>query len=225
MIVYGKQVIMYLLEHHREKIQEIYLSKDIEPKLFSMIARNNQVILRLDNKKAQSLAKGGNHQGFLAKIIPPAQTPLKDIKKFDKLLVLCGITDVGNIGAIFRSAYCLGVDGIILGVSESISYEGVLRSSVGAMLDIPFCISKNILDIINELKNEDFFCYGADMRGENIQEVNVKSKWALFLGNEGDGLNRKILSKLDKIVSVKIKSGFNSLNVSVAAGILINRMS
>lgn len=224
MIVYGKQVIMYLIENHPHQIEEIYLSKEVDSKLFSMIARDNRVILRLDNKKAQALAKGGNHQGFLAKITPPVQTSLKEIKKFDKLLVLCGITDVGNIGAIFRSAYCLGVQGIILGLSESISYEGVLRSSVGAMLDMPFCISKNVLDIINELKNEDFCCYGADMKGEDISQVSVKNKWALFLGNESEGLNRKILSKLDKIVSIKIKNDFNSLNVSVAAGILINRM-
>ncbi|MDO7252945.1 23S rRNA (guanosine(2251)-2'-O)-methyltransferase RlmB [Helicobacter cappadocius] len=224
MIVYGKQVVMYLLQYHPQKIEEIYLAKEIEPKLFSMMAKNNRVILRVDNKKAQALARGGNHQGFLAKIIPPTHTPIKDIKKFNRLLILCGITDVGNIGAIFRSAYCLGVEGIVLGLSESISYEGVLRSSVGAMLDIPFCISKNVLEIINELKNEGFCCYGADMKGENIQEVSIKNKWALFLGNEGAGLNRKILSKLDKIVSIKIKNDFNSLNVSVAAGILINRM-
>ncbi|PAF52784.1 23S rRNA (guanosine(2251)-2'-O)-methyltransferase RlmB [Helicobacter sp. 13S00477-4] len=224
MIVYGKQVVLHLVESYPQYIEEIYLAKEVEPKIFSLIARDNRAIVRLDSKKAQAMSKGGNHQGFLARIVPPVSLAFKEIKKYNKILVLCGITDVGNIGAIFRTAYCLGIDGIVLSLCENFSYEGVLRSSVGSMFDMPFCVNKNVLDVINELKNENTYCYGADIRGENIKSIQIKDKWALFLGAEGEGLNKKILSKLDKIVRIEMKKDFNSLNVSVAAGILINRM-
>ncbi|PAF42604.1 23S rRNA (guanosine(2251)-2'-O)-methyltransferase RlmB [Helicobacter sp. 11S03491-1] len=223
MIVYGKQVILYLAQHHPQKIEEIYLPKEIDSKLFSLLAKKHP-ILRLDFKKAQAMARGGNHQGFLAKITPPEPILFKDIKKYNKLLVLCGVSDVGNIGAIFRSAYCLGIEGIVLSVLGNISYEGILRSSVGAMLDVPFCIHKNTLDIVHEFKNEGIYCYGACVDGEDVKNISTKQRWALFLGSEAEGLSKKILSKLDKIISIKIKTDFNSLNVSVAAGILINRM-
>ncbi|PAF45244.1 23S rRNA (guanosine(2251)-2'-O)-methyltransferase RlmB [Helicobacter sp. 11S02596-1] len=224
MIVYGKRIVMHLLERHPERIEEIYLAKEIDPKIFTFMAKNNRRILRTDTKKAQAMARGGNHQGFLAKILPPSPISVSEIKKYHKILVLCDITDVGNIGAIVRTAYCLGVDGVVLGLRESFSFEGVVRSSAGAMLDMPFCICKNILDLINELKNEGIQCYGADVGGQDIVGIEPKEKWALFLGSEGVGLHKKILSKLDKIVSIKMKRDFNSLNVSVAAGILINRM-
>lgn len=224
MIIYGKQVVMYMMSHYPENIIEFYFSKEIPQDLFRKISKLSKPILRLDNKKAQAMAQNRNHQGFFAKIIPPSPTDFKIIKKYSKILVLCSISDVGNIGAIFRSAYCLGIEGIIISGIENISIEGILRSSVGAMLDMPFCIYKNTLDMINELKNEEIFCYGADLNGEDIKNIESKNKWALFLGNENEGLNRKIVSKLDKIITIKMKNHFNSLNVSVAAGILINRM-
>lgn len=225
LFVYGKQVVMYLSSKQPESLKEIYLSKKIDPKIFSLLSKTNCPILRLDNKKAQALAKGGNHQGFLAKIIAPKPVLLKDIKQYSRLLVLCGISDVGNIGAIFRSAYCLGIEGIILCLSETLALDGVVRSSVGALLELPFYLCKNALDIINELKNEGICCYGADMNGEDIATCkDIRGKWALFLGSEGDGLGRKISLKLDKMVSIKLRNDFDSLNVSVTAGILIHRM-
>lgn len=225
LFVYGKQVVMYLALHQVEYLQEIYLSKEIDPKTFSFLSKTRRPILRLDNKKAQALARGGNHQGFLAKIFAPKPISLKDMKQYDKILVLCGISDVGNIGAIFRSAYCLGVEGIIICLSEVLAFEGIARSSVGALFELPFCLHKNTLDVINELKNKGIYCYGADINGEDIRNCgNIQGKWALFLGSEGEGLGRKISSKLDRIVSIKLKNDFDSLNVSVTAGILIHRM-
>lgn len=225
LFVYGKQVVMYLALHRVEYLKEIYLSKEIDSKTFSLLSKTRRPILRLDNKKAQALARGGNHQGFLAKISAPKPISLKDIKQYDKILVLCGISDIGNIGAIFRSAYCLGVQGIIICLSEVLAFEGIVRTSVGALFELPFCLHKNTLDVINEFKNEGIYCYGADMNGEDIRNCkNIEGKWALFLGSEGEGLGRKISSKLDRIVSIKLKNDFDSLNVSVTAGILIHRM-
>ncbi|RDU72799.1 23S rRNA (guanosine(2251)-2'-O)-methyltransferase RlmB [Helicobacter anseris] len=224
MIVFGKQSVCYILEYAPHLIEEIYFSKEIDKKLFSKFSKLSKPIIRLDNKKAQSLAKGGNHQGFFLKIASLEQSSFKEIKSMRKILVLCGITDTGNIGSIFRSAYCLGIEAIVLSGIKSFSIEGVLRSSVGAILQVPFCIFENPLDVINELRNEKFFLYGADMSGKDISQCNIADKYALFLGSEGSGLGGKILSKLDTILSIRMHNSFNSLNVAVAAGILMHRM-
>ena len=224
MIVYGKQSVCYILEHAPHLIEEIYFSKEIDRRLFGRFSRLQKPIIKIDNKKAQSLAKGGNHQGFFLKIAPLEQTSFKDIKQMQKILVLCGITDTGNIGSIFRSAYCLGVGAVVLCGIKSFSIEGVLRSSVGAILHTPFCVYEDALSVINELKNEDITLYGADMSGEDIASLKAGGRWALFLGSEGKGLGGKILSKIDTIVSINMKSDFNSLNVAVAAGIFMHRI-
>lgn len=225
MIVYGKQILLYILERCPQRIEEVYLAKEIEPKLFSKLASLGVKILRLDSKKAQSLARGGNHQGFLAKITPIEPVSKKEILQYNHLLVLCGISDVGNIGSIFRSAYSLGVEGIVIGGNLGAhALEGGIRSSSGAMLSLPFHLTPYPLELIAELKDKGVVCYGADMGGEEISKVNTAKQWALFLGSEGEGLSGKIKQKMDKIISIEMKNDFNSLNVGVAAGILIHRL-
>lgn len=224
MIVFGKQSVCYIMENFPQLIQEIYFSKEVDKKLFTKFSRLQKPILRIDNKKAQSLAKGGNHQGFFLKITSLAPTSFKEIKTMKKILVLCGLTDIGNIGSIFRSAYCFGIDAIVLSGIKSFSIEGVIRSSVGAILQLPFCVIENTMDLINELKHENFFLYGADMSGKDITECVIAQKYALFLGSEANGLGNKILSKLDTITSIRMRGKFDSLNVAVAAGILMHRM-
>lgn len=224
MLIYGKQTFHYLCQHHSELIEEIYLSKELDKKEFSAIARLNKPILRVDNKKAQSMAKGGNHQGMFAKI---QELPFKEfaaLKKADFLLLLCGLTDVGNLGAIIRTAYSLGVGGVILGGLKQINLEGVIRTSSGAALDMPMCLQFNILDTVNELKQSGFSCYGADMKGEDIRKGGFESKKVLVLGHEHEGIPNKVLTKMDKIVRIEMEHGFDSLNVNAAAAIMMDRM-
>ncbi|WP_104713837.1 23S rRNA (guanosine(2251)-2'-O)-methyltransferase RlmB [Helicobacter cetorum] len=223
-VIYGKQVISHILTKHSTKFQEIYLSKEIDKKLFFALKKACPSIIKVDNKKAQALAKGGNHQGVLAKVEMPLACSLKEIKKGEKLLVLCGITDVGNIGGIFRSAYCLGMDGIILDFAKEFAYEGIVRSSLGLMYDLPFSVVPNTLDLINELKTSKFLCLGADIKGSSKLETPIE-KCALFLGGEHEGLSKKILAKMDTLVSVEMRRDFDSLNVSVAAGILMDKIN
>lgn len=140
------------------------------------------------------------------------------------ILVLDGLTDVGNIGAIARSAYSLGVDAIIASNVKSLNNSGLIRTSAGAMLDIPFGLYPNSLDLANELKQSDFALIGATMDGTDLKKygkIDNTDKVALFLGSEGEGLSKKVIKKLDLKVSIGMQHEFDSLNVSVAAGILI----
>ncbi len=224
MVVYGKQIFLHVLKKHPQLIQKIYLSKEIDKKLFSKVASLNKDIIRLDNKKAQALARGGNHQGYFLEIDDFEYTPFEDMKHSQFLLVLSGVTDVGNIGAIVRSAYALGVDGVILSGVKSINNAAIMRTSSGAMLDMPLTIFSDTLTLLNELKQIKFFIYSADMSGDDVREVSFNQKKVLLLGSEGEGLSKKILSKSDKKISIKMARDFDSLNVSVAFAILCDRM-
>jgi beta-glucanase (GH16 family) len=124
MIIYGKQIVLYVLEKHSDLIEEIFLSKEIDNKLFSRFAKLNKKIHRVDNQKAQALAKGGNHQGMILKLSEFNYTPLKQIKDMNFIVVLDGLTDVGNIGAIARTAYSLGVQGLIASNIKTVNNSG-----------------------------------------------------------------------------------------------------
>lgn len=223
MIVYGKQVVFYILENHPKLIKEIYLTKEIDKKLFKKFMDTGIKIIRPDSKKAQSLARGGNHQGFLLDIEEFEFTPIKDIKQNEFIVVLDGLSDVGNIGAIIRSCYALGVDSVVVCGLKNFNPAPVIRTSSGAMLDIPIATMQSSYDLANELKQVGFTLVGADMDGYEVKSITRenKQKTALFLGNESEGLSNKLKKKLDLKVSIGMKNNFDSLNVSVAAGILI----
>lgn len=225
MLIYGKQLFLYILEKYPEKIQEIMLSKEVDKKLFNQLIKLNKKIIKLDNKKAQALAKGGNHQGFFLEIEDIEFQNINEIKKSNFLLVLVGLTDVGNIGSIIRSAYALGVDGVVISENKNINLSAVARSSSGAIFDMPISLFPNTLDLINELKQLSFSTYVATMDGVDVKEVEFpKNKKVLFLGSEGEGVPKKVLNRVDTKVSIKMQRNFDSLNVNSAASILIDRM-
>ncbi len=228
MIIYGKQVCLHALEHHEAKIKTVYVaqkgtnSKGTLPK--ALFHKYHDKIKFLEEKWAQSMSKGGNHQGLLIEMVDFEEASFSQVKKNDFIVVLDGLTDVGNIGAIVRSAYALGADAIIASGVKQLNFAAISRSSSGALLDMPFMIVPNILDTFNELGQLGFSVYGASMEGENVQSVVFDTKRVLVLGSEGKGLSRKVMGKVDHMVSIEMKHEFDSLNVSAAAAILIHRM-
>ncbi|EGK8097209.1 23S rRNA (guanosine(2251)-2'-O)-methyltransferase RlmB [Campylobacter lari] len=223
MIVYGKQVFFYILEKHKEKIKEIYLAKECEKADFSKIAKASKKIKKLDFKTAQSLARGGNHQGFLMEIDEFEFSSFESLKEKDFIVILYNISDVGNIGAIVRSAYALGADGVIL-VAKSVAIDGVIRASSGAALDMKIVLNDDILSMINELKQKGFYIYASASEGSDIHTIKAKDKKVLIMGSEGFGIAPKVLKKCDECVGIKMHNDFDSLNVSAAFAILCDRM-
>jgi len=224
MIIYGKQVCLHALQEHEASIKTVYIAKKgiLPQKLFEAYQPK---IKFLEEKWAQKMSKGGNHQGLLIEMEPLAQSDLNTLKKESFILVLDGLTDTGNIGAIVRSAYALGVDGIIATGVKSLKYEAIVRTSSGALLNMPFTIIPNILDVLNELKQVDFKLYGASMEGEELNKCQFNEKKVLILGSEGKGISKKAISKIDQMVSIEMKHEFDSLNVSAAAAIILHRMN
>lgn len=224
MIVYGKQVFFYLLQRHKELINELYLAKECDKATFSQVARSGFKIKKLDFKAAQAYAKGGNHQGFLMDIKEPSFSTLSELKKDDFLVMLWGVSDMGNHGAIIRTAYALGVDGLIF-VGRRLNMETLMRTSSGAAASLPIVLLEDGLSALNELKQVGFSLYGADSGGKEIHNFKVnEGKKVLIMGSEGEGLSQKIMKKCDDCVGIAMKNDFDSLNVSAAFAILCDRM-
>ena len=223
MIIYGKQLFLHILNKRPQILEEIYLSKECDKKLFSKICGTGKKIIRVDNQKAQSLARGGNHQGFLANVSEFEFSDIAELKKLNFIAILYGISDVGNIGAIARSDYALGCEGLVI-VAKSINMQGVLRSSSGAAYEIPIAIFEDGLSLLNELKQFGFKIYATASNGKNVKEMKFAGKRALVMGSEGEGIPQKALAKCDECIGIKLKEGWDSLNVSAAFAIICDRM-
>ena len=224
MLIYAKQPIYYLINNYPHKIKKLYLAKELEKKEYSRLMKMGFEIKRIPNEAAQKMCKNASHQGFLAEVedVNLQQYDFFLDKKF--VLILSGVTDVGNIGALVRSAYALGVDAIIACGVKQLPLDTIMRTSTGALYDMPFAIENNIHDVLNDFKTSGFTSYGADMSGMDIRETRIDKKKILVLGSEGEGLSSRVVSKLDCAVSINMKHSFDSLNVSVAGAILMDRM-
>ena len=224
MLIYAKQPIYYLLERHPERIRTLYLAKEIDKKEYARLMKIGIEIKRIPNEAAVKMTKGASHQGFLAEVDDIVLRDYREFLELDFILVLAGLTDIGNIGSLTRTGYALGVDAIVATGVSRLSLEGIARVSTGALFDMPFGITKNIHDLLNDLKTSGFTIFGADMGGEDIRHIDPPKKRALVLGSEGEGLPKRVRSKLDQVVSIKMEHAFDSLNVAVAGAILIDRM-
>lgn len=224
MLIYAKQPVNYVIKNYPTKIKTLYLAKDIDKKEYSRLMKMGFEVKRIPADAAGKMCKNASHQGILAEV---DEYNLQDYKTFlDKnfVLVLSSLTDVGNIGAIIRSAYALGVDAVVACGVKKLPLEAIMRTSTGALYDMPFALEQNIHNVLNDFKTSGFTSYGADMGGCDIRDVKVKQKRVLVLGSEGEGLTNRVSSKLDEIVSIKMAHEFDSLNVSVAGAILMDRM-
>ncbi len=232
MIVYGKQVVFFVLDKYPHLINKIYfaISKKLDKNEFNKFSSLNKPIIKLDFKKAQALAQGNNHQGYFLDIQDVDFVSLKALIKKNKsefILMLDDIQDMGNIGALLRSAYGFGIDGVIFSSPNNINLSAIVRTSSGLALCLPLSKQNNSSDCINELKQAGFRIFGANMDGEDISCVKLQpnTKRVLLLSNEHRGLSKKIKSKMDTIVKVKTINNLESLNVSVAGAILMRELS
>ena len=223
MIVFGKQVFFYILARQKDLVREIYLAKEVDKQSFAIIAKSGFKVKKLDFKTAQALARGGNHQGFLMDIKDFEFSPFSEVKKDEFIAMFCGISDVGNVGAMARTAFAFGVNSLIIS-GKSIAMDAVVRASSGAALDVKICLIQDILSALNELKQLGFKLYASAKGGKSPSKINFKGKKLLIMGSEGFGLPSKITAKCDECVGIEMKNDFDSLNVSAAFAILCDRM-
>lgn len=142
-----------------------------------------------------------------------------------KLIMLDDVNDPGNLGTIIRTAAGLGYDGIIMSPNTVDLYnEKVIRSTQGVMFKIPI-IKANLQEIIKLLKKEKVFCIGTALtNAKDVKHITKKDKFAICLGNEAKGISKEVLDNMDENVKIAMKNDVESLNVSIAAGIIMHEM-
>jgi 23S rRNA (guanosine2251-2'-O)-methyltransferase len=172
-----------------------------------------------------------DHRGIALEI--PEAGPRSDVKldefietlgeKKDVLvLILDEITDPHNYGAILRSCDQFGVDLVISRDRRNAKHAEVIsRTSAGAVDWVPAAEVANLVRAAEDLKDAGFWIYGADMEGDPVHTVDLRGRAALVLGGEGEGISRLLAERCDRMVSIPTKGRVDSLNVSVAAGILL----
>ncbi|MBQ6780606.1 MAG: 23S rRNA (guanosine(2251)-2'-O)-methyltransferase RlmB [Treponema sp.] len=141
------------------------------------------------------------------------------------VLILDSITDPHNVGAILRSCDQFGADLVIMpqkrGANDFEDNEIIARASAGASSWVPVTVVTNLVRAAQQLKNADFWIYGADAGGESVQSVQFAPKTAIVMGSEGTGIARLLREQCDSVVSIPTCGKIDSLNVSVAAGVLL----
>ena len=168
------------------------------------------------------------NQGFIAYVSDYEYKEFSDVlnKLKDKddafIVVLDGIEDPHNLGAIIRTAEATGVDGIIIPKHRSVSVNAtVAKSASGALEYVNVCKVTNLSNAIDELKKNGFWIYAADMDGSNWFEPDFTGATAIVIGSEGNGVSRLVKDKCDGVISMPMNGKINSLNASVAAGVLM----
>lgn len=172
---------------------------------------------------------GGKHQGFIAEITDFVYCELSDILDYaaetgrPPFIVICdGIEDPHNLGSIIRVAECAGVHGIIIPERRSVSVnDTVVKVSAGAANHMRVAKVTNCNDAIKELKSRGVWVYCADMDGEEMTKTDLTGAAALVIGGEGAGVHRLIKANCDAVVRIPMFGKINSLNASVATGIII----
>lgn len=182
-----------------------------------------------DSKRLDELCGSVRHQGVALFAAAHEYASLEDVFALAEsrgeppFLVLCdGLEDPHNLGAILRSAEASGVHGVIVPERRSVSLSaGAGRASAGALEYVPVVRAVNLNAVVRELKERGLWIYAADADGQSCYETDMSGPAALIIGSEGRGVSRLLRENADFIVSIPMKGKINSLNASVAAGILM----
>lgn len=192
-------------------------------------AKKNQTIVKFITKeRLDQMSETGKHQGVIAIAAAYAYAEVDDIlenarKKGESpfIFILDNIEDPHNLGAIIRTANLAGAHGVIIPKRRAVGLTAtVARTSAGALNYTPVAKVTNIGVTIEELKKEGLWFVCADMDGEVMYNLDLKGPIGLVIGNEGDGVSRLVKEKCDFVASIPMKGDIDSLNASVAAGVL-----
>lgn len=231
-LIYGIRPVVEALRSGKE-IEKIFLQSTLQGSLLQElkegIAKRKTVVQYVPVEKLNRLTRN-NHQGVVAVIslieyysFEEIVTQIIEKGKMPFLLMLDRVTDVRNLGAIARSAECAGVDAIIVPQYSSAQInEDAIKTSSGALLRIPICREQNLKTSINLAKEMGVNVYCATEKGgELFTQVPMKESLMIVMGSEDTGVSPEIIKLCDRKIKIPIKANIESLNVSVAAGILI----
>ncbi|WP_315074817.1 23S rRNA (guanosine(2251)-2'-O)-methyltransferase RlmB [uncultured Clostridium sp.] len=232
-IVIGRNAVIEALKEDRT-IETLYISNSkLEGSINTIvsIAKEKRILIKeVDKRKLDSMCGGETHQGVIAKVTPYKYSEVSDILAFAEerkeapfIVILDEVEDPHNLGSIVRTAELFGVHGIIIPKRRSASVSTtVYKSSVGAIEHVKIAKVTNLNSTIEDLKQKGIWVYGADIRAEEYSyQVDFSGPCAVIIGNEGRGISKLTVQKCDKLIKIPMVGKINSLNASVAGGIIM----
>lgn len=236
-----KQINESIIEGRNPVIEALRAGKTID-KLFVLDGCNDGPVMTIkreakkkdifvkyvSKERLDQLSETGKHQGVIAYSAAYEYSELEDIFELAAqkeeppfVFILDGIEDPHNLGAIIRTANLSGAHGVIISKNRAVGLTStVARTSAGALNYTPVVRVTNIAQTIEELKKQGMWFVCADMDGEVMYNLNLTGSIGLVIGNEGDGVSRLVKEKCDYVAAIPMKGDIDSLNASVATGVL-----
>lgn len=226
-LAYGKNSVLSALE--AGIVQELYVLDSFKDERIEAFVKQNKVPVKIVNKKEINSFLSVNHQGVIAKVESFKFTPLQTL--FTKIqnvkdpivLLLDEISDPHNFGAIIRSAEAFGVQAIIIKKDRQVTVNPtVMKVATGAQNKVMICEVANLNNALQELKKNGFWVVSTALdTKQNVSDLKYDFKVALVVGNEGKGVSSLVLKNSDYVVKIPMLGTINSLNVSVATGVVL----
>ena len=230
-LIYGKNPVLEAIKSDTT-INKIYAqtsNKEIDFVIKEALKRKI-IVVNTDKQKLDKMIDGKNSQGIIASVTDFEYSEIEDIINYAKsrnedpfVLILDKIEDPHNLGAIIRSAECMGVHGIIIQKRNAcLVTDTVEKVAAGACSYVKVARVTNITESLKKLKEYGLWIYGLDMAGEsNIYDTKLEGAIGIVVGNEGEGISRLVKENCDVLMKIPMTGKINSLNASVSAAISI----
>lgn len=227
MLVYGRNVAKEVLKNNK-KVDKIFLQKGFGDKeIISLIEKSKIPVEVLDKNEISRFAKF-SHQGIILDVEEFCYSDLSQLLNVPeaKVIILDHLEDPHNFGAIIRTAEAAGITGIIIPKDRSVSVNStVMKTSAGALEMVKIVQVTNLVRCIEELKENGFWIVGTALENaQDYRDIDYTGKIGLVIGNEGSGISKIVREECDYIAKIPMYGKINSLNASVAAGIMIYEM-
>ncbi|MBR6098583.1 23S rRNA (guanosine(2251)-2'-O)-methyltransferase RlmB [bacterium] len=231
-IIYGKNSVMEALISGQREINKIIISKNLhsDTKLNKIkeLAQQNGIVFQFVAKEKFIPYAEYNHQGIIAFVSPIKYTDLDEFleqpHQNESIIILDGIEDAHNVGAIIRTAVCAGVSGIIIPSRRNAQINSIAeKTSAGAINHIPIIKVNSLTNAVEKLKKSDWWIIATDASAkDNYYDVNYNNmNFAVIMGAEHAGVSKSLLKASDFVVKIPMLKDFNSLNVSNALAVII----
>lgn len=228
----GRNAILEALRNGRDMEKLMVIKGSAEGTIKRIIAQASKkgvVIQEVSRQKLDELSQTKNHQGVIAVVSAHNYATVEEILEYAQskgeppfIVILDGITDPHNLGAIIRSAECAGAHGVIIPKHRSVGLNVTVgKTSAGAIEYIPVARVTNIVKTMEQLKKQGLWFACADMKGLDYFDTDMKGAIGVVIGSEGDGVSRLVKENCDFTVAIPMYGKIASLNASVAAGLLL----
>ena len=228
MYIYGKNVAKEKITSGG-KINKAYLSEKFNDHELIKLLQNNRVKYTFVPEKFLNTKVDGLHQGIILDVDDVETYDFNYLKELNKanpvVVMLDHLEDPHNFGAIIRTCEALGIDAIIIPNDRTVNITGtVVKTSAGAIYNMPIIRVVNLHNTIEKLKDIGYWIIGTDMKGTSYTEIDYNMPICLVIGNEGKGISKVIKDNCDFMATIPMAGNINSLNASVSCGIILSRI-